>query len=74
MDKVLEFASPDIPKGNGLKDHKKHCEMEYTNTQPQLGYQLADGGRKATKYGEHAQENPEIMVKALDNTLSYNPC
>ena len=70
MDEVLEFVSPDIPKWNGLKDHKKHCEMEYTNTQPQLGYQLADRGRNATKDGEHTEHNPEIVVNAQGNTLS----
>ena len=64
MDEVLEFVSRDIPKWNGLKDDKKHCEMEYTNIQPHLGYQLVDGGRKSTKDGEHAQENSEIMVSA----------
>ena len=56
MDKVLEFVSPDIPKGNGLTDHKKHRAMENTNTQSQLGYQLADEGRKTTKEEEHAQD------------------
>ena len=38
--------------------------MEDSNTQSQLGYQLADEGRKATKEEKHAQENPEIVVDA----------
>ena len=64
MDEVLEFVSPDIPMWNGSIDHKKHHAMEDSNTQPQLGYQLADEGRKATKEEEHAQDKPEIMVDA----------
>ena len=64
MDKVLEFVSPYIPKWNGLPDHKKHHALGDSNTQPKLGYQLADEGRKATKEEEHAQENPKIMVGA----------
>ena len=70
MDKVLEFASPDIPKWNGLTDHKKHHALEDSNTQPKLGYQLADEGRKATKEEKHAQENPEIVVDAQGHTIS----
>ena len=69
MDEVLEFVSPYIPKWNGLTDHKKHCAMEDSNTQPQLGYQLADEGRKASKEEENAQENPKIVVNAQGNTL-----
>ena len=46
------------------RDHKKHRAMENSNTQLQLGYQLADEGRKATKEEEHAKDKPEIMVDA----------
>ena len=64
MDMVLEFVSPDISKWNGLTDHKKHHALEDSNTQSQLGYQLADESRKARKEEEHAQDKPEIMVDA----------
>lgn len=46
------------------RDHKKHRALENSNTQLQLGYQLADEGWKATKEEEHAQDKPEIMVDA----------
>ena len=64
MDEVLEFVSPDIPKWNGLTDHRKHHAMEDSNTQSQLGYQLADKGQETTEEEEHDQENPEIMMDA----------
>ena len=65
MDKVPKFVSPYIPKWNGLTDHKKHHAMEDSNTQPKLGYQLADEGQKAIEEEEHAhQGKPEIMVDA----------
>ena len=66
MDEALEFVSPDIPKWNALIDHKKHRALEDSNTQSQLGYQLADEGRKAAKEGEHTRENPKIMVDAQE--------
>ena len=53
-----------IQRWNGLKDHKKHCAMEDSNTQSQLGYQLVDEGRKATKEEEQAQDKPEIIMDA----------
>ena len=46
------------------RDHKKHHALEDSNTQLQLGYQLADKGRKTTEEEEYAQENPEIMMDA----------